>query len=664
MKISQKLTLGFMGIALLVAVVGYISVNASQKALQRSIGQTSTAFAATILDQIDRSIYNRVEAFQEYCKNSLTQRLVLESNGKFENLDNIESYINQQDTEWVSTSKETVTHFMKELIENDLSEELRRLMYFYEEKYGYKVIGEIFVTNKYGANVAQSGKTSDYYQADEQWWTQAKDNGIDIGNIEYDESSSVYSTNICTRIDDQAGNFAGVIKVVLNVDDSINLIKQAETVGIDFKLLAEDDRIIYATGEFEFLQLLPEKLLHLLHSSKCDSNSKKYFISSGDISEEGDEFFAYARSKGYKDYKGLGWILMTGQKTETIFASVAELKKRILTASVIITALAIILGLVISGSISRPIGKLSAAAVKIGKGELDNRLEIKSNDEVGQLAVSFNKMAESLKNTTTSVDNLNREIAERKQVEKELSKHRDHLEELVSERTTSLKKSNEKLTHENTKRKQAENRLISVNKELDLTIKRLSRSNKELQDFVYVASHDLREPLRTISSFGQLLEDSLKGQLEEDDSENLQFMIDGANRMAQMIEAMLMYSRVSTKGIQFDNVDLNELVEKLKGLELAAKLEETGGTIFVPDSLPLIRGDLVQIRQLLQNLIGNALKYHKPKTPPKVWIRVDEVLNYMVRIEIEDNGIGIKEKYYKDIFTMFKRLHSGDSYQG
>jgi signal transduction histidine kinase len=572
--------------------------------------------------------------------------------------------MNQQDTEWISAPKETVTHFMKELIANDLSEELRGLMYFYEEKYGYKVIGEIFVTNKYGANVAQSGKTSDYYQADEQWWTQSKDNGIDIGNIEFDESSGVYSTDICTRIDDQAGNFAGVMKVVLNIDDSINLIKQAETAGIDFKLLAKDGKIIYATGEFEFLQLLPEKLLRLLHSREGDPDSKKYFISAGDISEEGDEFFAYARSKGYKDYKGLGWILMTGQKTETIFVSVAELKKRILTASIIITTLAIILGLVISRSISRPIGELSTAAVKIGKGELDNRLEIKSNDEVGQLAVSFNKMAESLKNTTTSIGNLNREIAERKQVEKELSKHRDHLEELVDERTTSLKKSNEKLTRENTKRKQAENRLISLNQELDLTIKKLSRSNKELQDFVYVASHDLREPLRTISSFGQLLEDSLKGQLDKDDNENLQFMIDGANRMAQMIEAMLMYSRVSTKGIQFDNVDLNELVGELKDLELAAKLEETGGTIFVPDSLPLIRGDFAQIRQLLQNIIGNALKYHKPKTPPEVWIRVDEVLNYMVRIEIEDNGIGIKEKYYKDIFTMFKRLHSGDSYQG
>jgi signal transduction histidine kinase len=325
-------------------------------------------------------------------------------------------------------------------------------------------------------------------------------------------------------------------------------------------------------------------------------------------------------------------------------------------------------GIFISGGISKPLQFAVDIANQIATGDRDITIETTTKDETGQLLETMKQMCGSInqseQNLKASNQQLESEIAERKQVEKELSKHRDHLEELVDERTTSLKKSNEKLTHENTKRKQAENRLISLNQELDLTIKRLSRSNKELQDFVYVASHDLREPLRTISSYGQLLEDSLKGQLDEDDSENLQFMIDGADRMTQMVEAMLMYSRISTKGIQFDNVDLNALVEELKGLELAAKLEETGGTIFVPDSLPLIRGDFVQIRQLLQNLIGNALKYHKPKTPPEVWIRVDEVLNYMVRIEIEDNGIGIKEKYYKDIFTMFKRLHSGDSYQG
>ena len=202
------------------------------------------------------------------------------------------------------------------------------------------------------------------------------------------------------------------------------------------------------------------------------------------------------------------------------------------------------------------------------------------------------------------------------------------------------------------------------NEALKAITSNLEEINSELKNFAYVASHDLREPLRTISLFGQLLEDSLKEQLDEDDRENLRFIIDGASRMTQMIEAMLIFSRVGTIDIQFDNIDLNEAVKELKDLELTVLLEETGGTIFVPDLLPRVNGDAVQVRQLLQNLIANALKYHKPQTPPEVWIRADQVVDNMVRITIEDNGIGIKEEHYKDVFTMFKRLRSKSSYEG
>jgi light-regulated signal transduction histidine kinase (bacteriophytochrome) len=182
---------------------------------------------------------------------------------------------------------------------------------------------------------------------------------------------------------------------------------------------------------------------------------------------------------------------------------------------------------------------------KIGKGALDSRIEIESNDEVGQLAASFNKMAEDLESTTTSIDNLNHEIAERKKIEKELEEHRNHLEELVVKRTASLEKSNEKL----------------------------ARSNTELQEFVYIASHDLREPLRKISSFGELVKDSLGEELEENDKENLDFMIDGAERMTQMIEALLIYSRLNTNDITLSTVDLNEIIEQFGKLELATLLE-------------------------------------------------------------------------------------------
>ncbi len=193
---------------------------------------------------------------------------------------------------------------------------------------------------------------------------------------------------------------------------------------------------------------------------------------------------------------------------------------------------------------------------------------------------------------------------------------------------------------------------------------KLIQSNQQLQEFTYIASHDLREPTRKITSFGQLLAESLANKLSDDERENLNFMIDGADRMQQMIEALLLYSQVSTKGVQFKQLDLNEIIEQLKELELAVKLEETKGTISVPEPLPAVKGDSTQIRQLLQNLISNALKYHKKDILPEVTIRAHKEDNGMVCVEVQDNGIGIKREQHNKLFVMFRRLHSKDEYEG
>ena len=192
----------------------------------------------------------------------------------------------------------------------------------------------------------------------------------------------------------------------------------------------------------------------------------------------------------------------------------------------------------------------------------------------------------------------------------------------------------------------------------------LEASNRELKDFAYIASHDLREPLRKINSFGELLKDSLGGNLGKDDQENLEFMIDGACRMEEMVAAILKYSRVGTKELSFEAVDLNEIVEQLEQLELAELLEETSGTIEVQQPLPKVEADSPEIRQLLQNLIANGIKYRREEVRPRIVIRAKQIDNDKVRIEVQDNGIGIKQEYYNDIFTMFKRLHSKQKYKG
>jgi PAS domain S-box-containing protein len=215
-----------------------------------------------------------------------------------------------------------------------------------------------------------------------------------------------------------------------------------------------------------------------------------------------------------------------------------------------------------------------------------------------------------------------------------------------------------------TARKRLEEEREALLQEIRKINQKLEEANKELQDFVYIASHDLREPLRKISSFGTLLQDSLKGKLDEDQQENFEFMIDGARRMQDMIDALLTYCRLTTKTKPPEWVDLNKVIENLKKLELATMLDETRGVIHVPKPLPSVQADPSQMHQLFQNLIGNGLKFHKEEIPPEIIIHAHEVENNMIRIEVEDNGIGIDEKYHGQLFTMFKRLHSREQYEG
>ena len=215
-----------------------------------------------------------------------------------------------------------------------------------------------------------------------------------------------------------------------------------------------------------------------------------------------------------------------------------------------------------------------------------------------------------------------------------------------------------------TERKRAEVEREALLRDITTINRKLQQSNKELQDFAYVASHDLREPLRKISSFGTLLQDSLQGKLDEDEEENCKFMIDGAGRMQAMIDALLTYSRVATKAKPPEQVDLCEVIEHLKKLELAARLDESNGAIHVLEPLPPVNGDPSQIHQLLQNLIGNGLKFQREGIPPEITVRAYQVDSKMVRVEVQDNGIGIDKEHHEQVFTMFKRLHSRQQYEG
>jgi len=216
----------------------------------------------------------------------------------------------------------------------------------------------------------------------------------------------------------------------------------------------------------------------------------------------------------------------------------------------------------------------------------------------------------------------------------------------------------------NIERKKAENDMKRLNKNLEETVTKLEQANQEMEDFIYVASHDLREPLHKIAVFGDMLQKSLQGKLTKDDAENLQYMIEGTLRINNVIGGLLTYAKVNSKSQPPETVDLNEIVKQLQQLELSVVLQEKQVVVEVPQSLPFIEVDPVQIRQLIQNLITNGIKYQKKGNIPHITITSKPASDDMVRVEVKDNGIGIKPEYQQAIFTMFKRLHLRNEYDG
>ena len=238
-----------------------------------------------------------------------------------------------------------------------------------------------------------------------------------------------------------------------------------------------------------------------------------------------------------------------------------------------------------------------------------------------------------------------RDIRERRENEERLSEARDHLEARVIERTAELGEANLEL----------------------------ERSNRELQDFAFVASHDLQEPLRKIQAFGDRLRTTQGDLLNDQGRDYLDRMHNAAGRMHTLINDLLAFSRVTTRAQPYEPTDLNRIVEDVLG-DLETTIEQYAGTVRVGD-LPTIEADALQMRQLFQNLITNALKFRKTEAPPEVVVNAESFREDLlagdetesrdlVRITVADNGIGFDEKYLDRIFTPFQRLHGRNEYEG
>lgn len=399
-----------------------------------------------------------------------------------------------------------------------------------------------------------------------------------------------------------------------------------EVVSLMIKCFSSDFAVICERrkegGEVIIGCLRPEK--HPLDAWSREAGVK------GIVAEVFDSgFFATADIQRDENYKALFLPIASENRTAAVLA-IAYRSKVDLSKDCLNTCLAI------AGIIGTTHSRLSSETeLRRHRNRLED-LVIKRTSELDETILK-----------------LKQEILQRTNAEAALQQMNEELETRVADRTEELRTYMESLQEEIGSRKRTE-------EQIKATLMELERSNKELEQFAYVASHDLQEPLRMVSSYTQLLAQRYEDQLDDKAKKFMDYAVDGAVRMQRLINDLLAYSRVSTQGKTLETIDSHlALGEALRNL--AAAIEENQ-VIVTNDDLPAVRADATQLSQLFQNLVGNAIKFRGANVP-RIHISACD-LGREWHFSVKDNGIGIEAKYAEKVFAIFQRLHTRQEYPG
>jgi signal transduction histidine kinase len=297
-------------------------------------------------------------------------------------------------------------------------------------------------------------------------------------------------------------------------------------------------------------------------------------------------------------------------------------------------------------SIQVRLGEFCSHLADVAAGKMDTPLEITSDGEIGHLEQMLNEM---ILNLRFSREAMSEQMADLKTRTEELQNSEKVLLSLAEDAENARKEAEREVAE----RERAEQELAKRAEEL-------ARSNKELEEFAYVASHDLQEPLRMVSSYTQLLQRRYQDRLDDDADKFIAYAVDGATRMQRLITDLLAYSRVTTRGKAFHPIDCEQVLRDVL-VNLQKAIEESGAEVS-HDPLPKIIADQAQLVQLFQNLIGNSIKY-RSEEPPRVHISAGPAEDGWLFC-VRDNGMGIEPQYADRIFVIFQRLHAKGEYSG
>lgn len=570
-SIRIKLLASFSLLLVLVIAVGYRILSTNQGTLEETVGRASVFLAEDTIQRIDKSIFLRIEQLELFARDPVLREALKQSN---------------------EASGET-----DEAVLEALSDRLRDIFIrFSEREYGYRNYSEVLVTDAQGVAVARTGEVSSKNRANEAWWQSAKTDVIHVGNFEYSDATDIWGIPLAVGIRDENEEFIGVIRAVFPTDIIIReeelTTKKYDTTEVT--LLTGNGSIVYETGAFRFLQDISGEPLfaHIKGITQSKTGGSGFFIEERRGKER---LFAHALSRGYRNYEGLGWVLLISHDIDEVFGPVRALRNQLLIVISVLVLAILFLAFLLSRSISTPIKKLTETAQSISGGNLDQRVTVKSKDEVGQLGKTFNFMADTLQSSYA---------------------------------------------------------------QLQKQIKELEELDQLKNDFLNNTSHELKTPLIPIKSQSQLLLSDTYGKLSKEQHEAVSMIYRNEERLRGLVNDVVDSSKIHSKklNIILKEVDLAKLIEQsVQDVEELA--DERGITLKLKPipRLPKLRLDARRIAQVMGNLLGNALKF----TPEGGVVIVKVIKDKKgVAVSVTDTGIGMGPQTLKKLFTPFFQADS------
>lgn len=641
---------------MMVLIAGY-SLVVSRESLTDSVGKSTMLLAGNTLELMNLEIYNIVEETSRfYDTDSMIRESIVDSNNEFDNMENADEYLATKDNEWISSSDDNV--FINEILNNDLSKKLsNRFIEYWEDKYGYRTYEEVFVTNKYGGIVASTQKTSDFAQADEEWWQQAKNNGLYISDIEYDESVGKNAVSIASSISSENEEFIGTIKAVISLR---GIVKQAEVLTKEYettetKLITANGKMIYSSKPFTVFEDISYKDYY-----KRIKDNGGFFIA-----EEGgrEKLFSYSQSESYRGLRNLNWIIIVTYDSEEVLRPVETLGFNLSVISAIIVLAVVFLSFFISGSISKPIAKMRDMANEISKGNLNMKIDIKSEDEIGDLAISFNQMTADLEKSRNGLieakNSLELKVVERtKELDEKVIKL-EQSEKEIEQKNIVLQLKNEELTTINEELRNTQNELEKTKEKIEKQNKKLKKLDQLKSAFLNITSHELRTPMSSIKGYVQMMLKQVLGEIDKEQKSALEIVLRNTNRLDHLIQDILDVSRLESGTMKFiaEKTDVqNMMSEVAETMKSSAELKDIKINIETDDSLPMIVIDRDRIKQVVINFMNNAIKFSPDGAIINICAKKDKD---DIVFEVQDYGRGIPKNKQEKVFETFYQVDSG-----